>query len=79
LVSNHNFLLLALGSWCLWYGASKKQKGSGGFHDQSIDQLHDVTVVSGVNLRVCIHKFSNVLLFFWFFCAHTYDEWTSMM
>ncbi|CAM0873638.1 unnamed protein product [Alopecurus aequalis] len=31
--------------------SSKKQKGSGGFHDQSIDQLNDVTAVSGVNLR----------------------------
>uniref|UniRef100_M8C545 Transcription initiation factor TFIID component TAF4 C-terminal domain-containing protein n=1 Tax=Aegilops tauschii TaxID=37682 RepID=M8C545_AEGTA len=31
--------------------SGKKQKGSGGFHDQSIDQLNDVTAVSGVNLR----------------------------
>ncbi|KAL6658064.1 hypothetical protein ACP70R_004311 [Stipagrostis hirtigluma subsp. patula] len=31
--------------------SSKKQKASGGFHDQSIDQLNDVTAVSGVNLR----------------------------
>lgn len=31
---------------------SKKQKTSGGFHEQSIDQLNDVTAVSGVNLRV---------------------------
>ncbi|GJN12713.1 hypothetical protein PR202_ga31018 [Eleusine coracana subsp. coracana] len=31
--------------------SSKKQKTSGGFHDQSIDQLNDVTAVSGVNLR----------------------------
>lgn len=30
---------------------SKKQKTSGGFLDQSIDQLNDVTAVSGVNLR----------------------------
>lgn len=46
------------------YCASKKQKGSGGFHDQSIDQLNDVTAVSGVNLRVYILRFFNVLLFF---------------
>ncbi|ONL99070.1 Transcription initiation factor TFIID subunit 4b [Zea mays] len=32
--------------------SSKKQKVSGGFHEQSIDQLNDVTAVSGVNLRV---------------------------
>lgn len=31
---------------------SKKQKVSGTFADQSIDQLNDVTAVSGVNLRV---------------------------
>ncbi|PUZ40533.1 hypothetical protein GQ55_9G431500 [Panicum hallii var. hallii] len=31
--------------------SSKKQKTSGGFHEQSIDQLNDVTAVSGVNLR----------------------------
>ncbi|KAH7652475.1 transcription initiation factor TFIID subunit 4 protein [Dioscorea alata] len=31
--------------------ASKKQKTSGAFHDQSIEQLNDVTAVSGVNLR----------------------------
>ncbi|KAH9316588.1 hypothetical protein KI387_025215, partial [Taxus chinensis] len=31
--------------------ASKKQKVSGGYLDQSIDQLNDVTAVSGVNLR----------------------------
>lgn len=31
--------------------SSKKQKTSGGFLDQSIDQLNDVTAVSGVNLR----------------------------
>jgi len=33
---------------------SKKQKtsGSGAFLDQSIEQLNDVTAVSGVNLRV---------------------------
>lgn len=31
--------------------SSKKQKTSGAFHDQSIDQLNDVTAVSGVNLR----------------------------
>ncbi|XP_066165176.1 transcription initiation factor TFIID subunit 4b isoform X3 [Oryza sativa Japonica Group] len=31
--------------------SSKKQKTSGGYHDQSIDQLNDVTAVSGVNLR----------------------------
>ncbi|XP_066389885.1 transcription initiation factor TFIID subunit 4b-like isoform X2 [Miscanthus floridulus] len=31
--------------------SSKKQKVSGGFHEQSIDQLNDVTAVSGVNLR----------------------------
>ncbi|QHO16623.1 hypothetical protein HN51_032313 [Arachis hypogaea] len=30
---------------------SKKQKGSGGFVEQSIDQLNDVTAVSGVDLR----------------------------
>ncbi|XAR48409.1 hypothetical protein NMG60_11031229 [Bertholletia excelsa] len=30
---------------------SKKQKGSGAFLDQSIEQLNDVTAVSGVNLR----------------------------
>lgn len=30
---------------------SKKQKASGGFSDQSIEQLNDVTAVSGVNLR----------------------------
>jgi len=39
---------------CLYF-ASKKQKTSGGFHEQSIDQLNDVTAVSGVNLRV--HEF----------------------
>ncbi|KAK6938597.1 Transcription initiation factor TFIID component TAF4, C-terminal [Dillenia turbinata] len=32
-------------------GSSKKQKVSGAFLDQSIDQLNDVTAVSGVNLR----------------------------
>ncbi|KAK9097201.1 hypothetical protein Sjap_022698 [Stephania japonica] len=31
--------------------ASKKQKVTGAFLDQSIDQLNDVTAVSGVNLR----------------------------
>ncbi|KAL5209123.1 hypothetical protein ABZP36_004746 [Zizania latifolia] len=31
--------------------SNKKQKTSGGYHDQSIDQLNDVTAVSGVNLR----------------------------
>ncbi|KAJ1296621.1 hypothetical protein BS78_01G315800 [Paspalum vaginatum] len=31
--------------------SSKKQKTSGAFHEQSIDQLNDVTAVSGVNLR----------------------------
>ncbi|KAJ0973728.1 hypothetical protein J5N97_015693 [Dioscorea zingiberensis] len=31
--------------------ASKKQKASGAFLDQSIEQLNDVTAVSGVNLR----------------------------
>ncbi|XP_062215289.1 transcription initiation factor TFIID subunit 4b-like isoform X2 [Phragmites australis] len=31
--------------------SNKKQKASGGFHDQSIDHLNDVTAVSGVNLR----------------------------
>ncbi|XP_065865918.1 transcription initiation factor TFIID subunit 4-like isoform X2 [Euphorbia lathyris] len=31
--------------------SSKKQKVSGAFSDQSIDQLNDVTAVSGVNLR----------------------------
>ncbi|KAK4481544.1 hypothetical protein RD792_012445 [Penstemon davidsonii] len=31
--------------------SSKKQKVSGGFLDQSIEQLNDVTAVSGVNLR----------------------------
>ncbi|XP_057858782.1 uncharacterized protein LOC131067681 isoform X3 [Cryptomeria japonica] len=31
--------------------ASKKQKVSAGYLDQSIDQLNDVTAVSGVNLR----------------------------
>ncbi|PKA58163.1 hypothetical protein AXF42_Ash012886 [Apostasia shenzhenica] len=31
--------------------SSKKQKTAGAFHDQSIDQLNDVTAVSGVNLR----------------------------
>ncbi|KAM0936736.1 putative transcription factor Hap3/NF-YB family [Dioscorea sansibarensis] len=31
--------------------ASKKQKTAGAFHDQSIEQLNDVTAVSGVNLR----------------------------
>ncbi|XP_044981267.1 transcription initiation factor TFIID subunit 4b-like isoform X3 [Hordeum vulgare subsp. vulgare] len=41
--------LEAIGSSPLPSG--KKQKGSGGFHDQSIDQLNDVTAVSGVNLR----------------------------
>jgi transcription initiation factor TFIID subunit 4 len=35
----------------IFYCASKKQKTSGGYHDQSIDQLNDVTAVSGVNLR----------------------------
>lgn len=33
---------------------SKKQKISGAYSDQSIEQLNDVTAVSGVNLRVCI-------------------------
>lgn len=32
--------------------ASKKQKVSGAFLDQSIEQLNDVTAVSGVDLRV---------------------------
>jgi hypothetical protein len=31
---------------------SKKQKTAGAFQEQSIDQLNDVTAVSGVNLRV---------------------------
>lgn len=31
---------------------SKKQKVSGAFSDQSIEQLNDVTAVSGVNIRV---------------------------
>ncbi|KAJ6805204.1 transcription initiation factor TFIID subunit 4b-like isoform X1 [Iris pallida] len=31
--------------------SSKKQKVSGAFHDQSIEQLNDVTAVSGVNIR----------------------------
>ncbi|XP_062211620.1 transcription initiation factor TFIID subunit 4b-like isoform X2 [Phragmites australis] len=31
--------------------SSKRQKASAGFHDQSIDQLNDVTAVSGVNLK----------------------------
>lgn len=31
--------------------SGKKQKVSGGFSDQSIEQLNDVTAVSGVNLR----------------------------
>ncbi|CAM8926275.1 unnamed protein product [Rhodiola kirilowii] len=31
--------------------SSKKQKVSGGFLDQSIEQLNDVTAISGVNLR----------------------------
>ncbi|XP_062202121.1 transcription initiation factor TFIID subunit 4b-like isoform X2 [Phragmites australis] len=31
--------------------SSKKQKTSGAFQEQSIDQLNDVTAVSGVNLR----------------------------
>ncbi|MCL7037429.1 hypothetical protein MKW94_002563 [Papaver nudicaule] len=31
--------------------ATKKQKVSGGFQDQSIEQLNDVTAVSGVDLR----------------------------
>ncbi|XP_074562216.1 transcription initiation factor TFIID subunit 4b isoform X2 [Curcuma longa] len=31
--------------------SSKKQKTAGTFHDQSIEQLNDVTAVSGVNLR----------------------------
>nr|POE69206.1 isoform 2 of transcription initiation factor tfiid subunit 4b [Quercus suber] len=30
---------------------SKKQKVSGAFSDQSIEQLNDVTAISGVNLR----------------------------
>jgi hypothetical protein len=33
---------------------SKKQKTAGAFQEQSIDQLNDVTAVSGVNLRVRI-------------------------
>ena len=33
-------------------GGSKKQKVQGADADQSIDQLNDVTAVSGVNLRV---------------------------
>ncbi|KAL5218031.1 hypothetical protein ABZP36_018715 [Zizania latifolia] len=41
--------LEALGS--LLPPSSEKQKTSGGYHDQSIDQLNDVTAVSGVNLR----------------------------
>ncbi|KAJ4836579.1 hypothetical protein Tsubulata_039788 [Turnera subulata] len=35
--------------------SSKKQKVSGAFLDQSIDQLNDVTAVSGVNLR-CVEE-----------------------
>lgn len=35
------------------YSYSKKQKVSGAYSDQSIEQLNDVTAVSGVNLRVC--------------------------
>ena len=35
--------------------SSKKQKVSGAFLDQSIEQLNDVTAVSGVNLRVLTH------------------------
>lgn len=38
------------------YGStcSKKQKVAGNSSDQSIEQLNDVTAVSGVNLRVRI-------------------------
>lgn len=39
-------MLISLGMF------SKKQKASGAFLDQSIEQLNDVTAVSGVNLRV---------------------------
>lgn len=48
------FVLLQL-SLCKIYliSYSKKQKVSGAFSDQSIEQLNDVTAVSGVNLRVC--------------------------
>jgi len=35
-----------------WISTSKKQKVSAALLDQSIEQLNDVTAVSGVNLRV---------------------------
>lgn len=41
--------------WWAWWGSSKKQKLQAGEADQSIDQLNDVTAVSGVNLRVGSH------------------------
>lgn len=37
-------------SLCIFH--RKKQKVSGAFLDQSIEQLNDVTAVSGVDLRV---------------------------
>lgn len=36
----------------VYISCSKKQKVSGDFLDQSIEQLNDVTAVSGVNIRV---------------------------
>nr|GEV58588.1 transcription initiation factor TFIID subunit 4b [Tanacetum cinerariifolium] len=37
---------------------SKKQKVVGAFADQSIDQLNDVTAVSGVNLRIPVRQYA---------------------
>lgn len=51
-----NYHALMIG--CIWadnalWSCSKKQKTQGEA-DQSIDQLNDVTAVSGVNLRVSL-------------------------
>lgn len=44
---------------------SKKQKTSGAFLDQSIEQLNDVTAVSGVNLKVCLLFSLSFFFFVW--------------
>lgn len=71
---NSNYFL----SLILLCSVSKKQKTSGGFHEQSIDQLNDVTAVSGVNLRVhdllcfcCIYLVCDAI------CYLLFDEFLS--
>lgn len=51
---NYHALMIECIGWHALWSCSKKQKTQGGEADQSIDQLNDVTAVSGVNLRVSI-------------------------